>query len=911
MKVERARAYRGANVIAASPVVHFVVRIDGNDRWPPGAEGAGCSERLLRLLPGLAGHPGEAPGESFAARLARPPAVPLPWLAAEVASALLAGLSGSRKPAGARPDKLAGRHHFFFGYDDPDVGLLAGHTAIALVLGLLPPALRQASARPENLGPDDTLRRFQQRAASMALDQTVAALTREAARRGIPWQVLDRPRRIVELGQGRHRRRLRETVTDRTSAIATWLQSDKAATNRLLSQRHFPVPRQALVAQAEEAVQQARRIGFPVVVKPLNLGKGTGVSLGLRDDAAVRAAFALAKRHSEQVIVESFIAGRDYRVLVVDGRMIAAANRIPAAVTGDGASSIARLVEAVNRDPERGRGFTRLMNRIELDAQADEMLRRRGLTRDSVPAAGETVYLRGTANISTGGTALDATDAVHPDNRSMLERCARVMGLDVAGIDFISPDIARSYREVGGAICEVNSSPGLRPHQVAARVPGARPRDVVGPIVDLLFPGGSDGRVPTAAITGTNGKTTTSRMLARILRQSGAEIGVGTVGLVTTHGVTIGDVLVAKGDFSGGTGARIVLGDPLVEAAVLETARGGIITGGLAFDWCNVSAVLNVADDHLGLQGVDSLDDLAAVKRCVAQAARDLVVLNADDPRCLAMADLKPAERTCLFTLDAQHPALAAHLASGGRAVVPEPWDGAETLVLRHGPAAEPLIAVAAVPAALGGAARHNVQNAMAAAALALGLGLSPGGVAAGLAAFRGDHADNPGRLNVYDGLPFRVVFDSAHNPAGIAVLCAALRALPVSGRRICVLSGIGYRHGHHIAEIARLVAGEFDFIICSRRETLPDYTEVVRDFPLEEVPQRVAAALRAEGVPAERLEVIDLDTEAVDRGLAMAREGDLVVLLTGLVEWTWDRILRFAEGRGLEPSAATQRQQT
>ncbi|HMA14017.1 MAG TPA: Mur ligase family protein [Kiloniellaceae bacterium] len=909
MKIERARAYLGANVIAAAPLVHFVVRIDGNDRWPPGAEGARCSERLLRLLPGLAGHPGEAPNESFAARLARPPAMPLPWLAAEVASALLTGLSGSRKPAGARPDKLAGRHHFFFGYDDPDVGLLAGHAAIALVLSLLPTALRPASAAPED--PAALLRRFQQRAASIALDQTLAALTREAARRGIPWQVLDRPRRIVELGQGRHRRRLRETVTDRTSAIATWLQNDKAATNRLLSQRHFPVPRQALVAQAEEAVQQARRIGFPVAVKPLNLGKGVGVSLGLSDDAGVRTAFALARRHSEQVIVESFIAGRDYRVLVVDGRMVAAANRIPAAVIGDGASSIIRLVEAVNRDPERGRGFTRLMNRIELDAQADEMLHRRGLTRDSVPAAGETIYLRGTANISTGGTALDVTDVVHPDNRSMLERCARVMGLDVAGIDFISPDIARSYREVGGAICEVNSSPGLRPHQVAARVPGARPRDVVGPIVDLLFPGGSDGRVPTAAITGTNGKTTTSRMLARILRESGTEIGVCTVGLVTTHGVTIGDVLVAKGDFSGGTGARIVLGDPLVEAAVLETARGGIITGGLAFDWCNVGAVLNVADDHLGLQGVDSLDELAAVKRCVAQAARDLVVLNADDPRCLAMAGLKPAERTCLFTLDARHPALAAHLASGGRAVVPESRDGAETLVLRHGAAAEPLIAVAAIPATLGGAARHNVQNAMAAAALALGLGLSPGGVAAGLAAFRGDHADNPGRLNVYDGLPFKVIFDSAHNPAGIAVLCAALRALPVSGRRICVLSGIGYRHGHHIAEIARLVAGQFDFIICSRRETLPDYAEVVRDFPLEEVPQRVAAALRAEGVPPDHLEVIDLDTEAVDRGLAMAREGDLLVLLTGLVEWTWDRTLHFAEGRSLEPSAATQRQQT
>lgn len=916
MKIVKARAYVGGNYIAPEPLVHFVVRVDGNDSWPTGAIGAACSERLLRLLPDLAQRPADGTAETFAARLHRAPAVTLARAAAEVGSALLASTGGIWKAAGARRGGAqadGGLHHLYFGYDDPDIGLLAGRTAIDIVLALLPPDLRPASDLPANAEAATALAVFQQRAAAMALDQTAVALVKEAERRDIPWFVLERPRRIVELGHGCHRRRIRETVTSGTGAIATWLQNDKTATVRLLQRLHIPVPLQAVARSAEAAVREARRIGFPVVIKPLNMGKGKGISLDLRDDDAVRAAVTLAQQHGREVIVERFIAGMDHRALVVDGRLIAAARRIPAAVTGDGSRSVTQLVAAVNAEPLRGVGFSRLMNRIELDGQADALLLRQGYTRDSVPPAGAVVYLRGTANISTGGTAVDVTDSVHPENRWMLERVARVVGLDVAGVDFITPDISRSYREVGGAVCEVNASPGLRPHQVAARVPGAVPRDVVGPIVDMLFPGGGNGRIPIAAITGTNGKTTTSRMLAHILRHAGSEIGVGVIGLVTTHGVTIGEQVVAKGDFSGITGARVVLGDPLVEAAVLETARGGIVMGGLGFDWCDVGAVLNVADDHLGLQGINTLDELAEVKQRVAQAARRLAVLNADDARCRAMAALKPPAQLCLFTLRGLDRFLESRLASGASVISLQTCDGQEFVTLHRNARSEILVATAAIPATLGGAARHNVQNAMAAAGLALGLGISLRGISRGLISFRSDHADNPGRLNVHEGLPFKVVHDSAHNPAGIAVVCDTLKAIPIPGKRICVLSGVGYRHGHHIAEIARLVAGQFDFIICSRREKLPDYTEVVRDFPLEEVPRRLAEALIAAGASPDSLQIVDLDTEAVDRGLAMAREGDLLVLLTGLVEWTWDRVLRFADNakstRGLELLAESQRQ--
>jgi cyanophycin synthetase len=534
------------------------------------------------------------------------------------------------------------------------------------------------------------------------------------------------------------------------------------------------------------------------------------------------------------------------------------------------------------------------MNLIELDAQADALLGLRGYTRDSVPAQGELVVLRGTANISTGGTAIDVTDSVHPDNRAMLERAARLVGLDVAGIDFITPDIARSYREAGGAICEVNSSPGLRPHQIAAQAPGAPPRDVIGPIIELMFPGGGNGRIPIAAITGTNGKTTTSRMLAHILRHAGGELGVRVVGLATTHGVTINDETVAQGDFAGAPGARILLGDPAVEAAVLETARGGILENGVGFDWCDVGAVLNVAADHLGLRGVASLDDLAAAKSCVATAARRLVVLNADDPRCLAMAAPKPPEQVCLFTLEPLDGRLRDAIGRGSLVIGLAERDGRETIHAYRRDGSEDLIATAAMPATLGGAARHNVQNAMAAAGLALGLGLSPGGIAAALAAFRGDHTDNPGRLNLIEGFPFTILHDAAHNPHGMRMACAALRALPASGRRICVITGVGYRHGEHIEAIAEIIAGEFDVFLCSRLEQIRRPNLVKRDFPLEEVPARLAAALATQGVDPDRVQTIDLDKDAVDRGLQMARAGDLLVLFTGLVAWTRERVLQF-----------------
>ncbi|MEO3427574.1 Mur ligase family protein [Pelagibius sp. CAU 1746] len=911
MRITKARAYAGPNEIAAIPLVHIRVTIEGPQSWPDDSVSPEPTKALLKLLPGLAEHPSitEEPG-GFIAELRRPPGLPLAYVAGRIATELQRRPGGAPKPAALRrrparqedggQDNGAEVQDIFFHYDDPEIGVLAGKGGVIIALSLLPPEMRPAHQYQEPIDGGTVLSNFRKAAERTQLDQTALALIEEAQRRDIPWFVADRKLRVVQFGQGRFLQRTRETVTDRVSNTAALFQSDKATTNRIFSQVLLPVPRQIAVQDKETAVRAARTLGYPVVVKPARGGKGKGVSVQLEGDQAVAEAFVVARQNHPEVVVESYIAGFDHRVLVVGGRIVAAARRVPGAVTGDGQRTIAELLAEVNEDPQRGTGFNRLMNRLELDREALRMLEKRGYSSDSVPPKGEVVTLRGTANISTGGTAIDVTDRIHPDNRLMLERAARVSGLDVAGVDFLTPDISRSYRVAGGAICEINYSPGLRPHLVAAQASGVA-RDVVGPIVDRLFPGRSNGRIPIAAVTGTNGKTTTTRMTAHILRRAGAEIGVGCIGAVTTDGVTIDGQMVAKGDVAGMSGAQVLLRDPSVEAAVLETSRGGIVKGGMAFDWCDVGAVLNIADDHVGADGIESLEDLARIKGRVIEAACRLAVLNADDPRCLALADLKAPAQVCLVSMKPLNQALRDHLARGGAAISLDGQAGDQLILLHSSEASEPVMKVKEIPATLGGAAKHNIQNAMAAIGLAHGLGLSREGIAKALTGFASDNACNPGRLNIYEGHPFKVVFDRAHNPDGVAALCEALGAMDVTGRRIAVLTGIGNRHARHIERVADIIAGKFDTFVCSRSSESTDIFEDVRGIPAAEITRRLHAALVARGVAPENAPMVEYYRDAVDRGLDLAEAGDLLVIMSWTPDWCWDRILAYRKAERVE----------
>lgn len=546
----------------------------------------------------------------------------------------------------------------------------------------------------------------------------------QAARaRGIPLVQRDG---LIQLGWGRHSRRLDSSFTDATGVIATRLARQKIQTSRRLAENALPVPAGAQVATLEAARQVAKQLGWPVVVKPASEDQGRGVAPDLRDEAAFEAAFATAQALSPgAVIVEKHIEGADYRLLVVGGRLRMATRRIPAGVTGDGQHSLQALVEQANADPRRGHDKRSLLLCLHLDdPEARRCLAEQALSHTSVPAAGRFVYLRKTANISTGGTAEDVTAQLHPDNRLLAERAARIIGLDIAGVDFLCPDITRSWREVGGAICEVNAQPGFRVHWL-----GDPQRDINGEIVDWLMQGG-DGRIPTAAITGTNGKSTTARMLHHIWQASGR-----TCGVTTTAGTWVGEALISRDNLSGLPGARLLLDDPAVEAAVLELPRKGLLVFGHPCDAYDVAALLNVQDDHIGADGIDTLEQMAALKAEVLERARHAVVINADDPLCLAMRSRATCSRHLLVSRTAHSPALQAHLAVGGEGVFVQPHAGQPWIVLAEGARQTPLLALAAIPATLAGQLPYNEQNALFAVALAWAQGIEPATIARALAA--------------------------------------------------------------------------------------------------------------------------------------------------------------------------------
>jgi len=548
-------------------------------------------------------------------------------------------------------------------------------------------------------------------------------------------------------------------------------------------------------------------------------------------------------------------------------------------VVGDGTSTIEQLVEEVNRDPRRGIGHEKVLTRLVFDHQADTMLARKGYTRDSVPAAGEQVFLRSTGNLSTGGTATDMTDVVHPDNAEMAVRAVKAIGLDIGGVDFLSTDITQSYKDVGGAICEINAAPGFRMHMAPSE---GRPRDVAGPVMDMLFPPGTPSRIPIAAVTGTNGKTTTARMLAHINKLAGHNVG-----LTTTDGVYIDGQRTVSGDMTGPVATRMVLSDPSVDVAVLEVARGGLLRAGMGVRHCDVGAVLNVKADHLGLRGIGTLDELAQVKRIVVEVARDTAVLNADDPLCLKMADYTEAKHLCYVTMDPTHELVGEHIKAGGRGVVLESGIKGQMITIYDHNAHIPLLWTHLIPATLEGRAMHNVQNAMFAAAMAFSMGLKLEDIRHGLRTFDTTFFQAPGRMNIFDEHPFKVILDYGHNPHAISAMCDLVERLEPAGRRILVLAAPGDRRDEDIADIARTAAGRFDRYIVRRDDQL-------RGRQPEEVPHLLRDGLLAHGVPAEQILIIPDEQAAIDRALREAQAGDLVLLFADAITRSWKQVIQF-----------------
>jgi cyanophycin synthetase len=710
------------------------------------------------------------------------------------------------------------------------------------------------------------------------------AILDEAASRDIPFIRLNE-RSLVQLGQGKYQQRIRATMTSATSAIAVDIASDKKMTNQLLAAAGLPVPRNEVVRTEDGAVRAADRIGFPVVTKPLDGNHGRGVGLDLRTERAVRTGFKRALKESRigRVVVESFVLGHDYRVLVIGGRMVAIAERIPAHVVGDGKRPVHQLVDLTNQDPRRGLGHEKVLTRIKIDDAAIELVKKQGYGLDDVPPKGERVLLAATGNMSTGGISIDRTWDAHEDNVEIAEEAARVVGLDVAGVDFLAPDIAQPVRETGGAIVEVNAAPGFRMHTHPTE---GEPQYVAKHVVDLLFPPGTPARIPIVAVTGSNGKTTTSRMIAHIFRGMGRQVGI-----TSTDGIFIDERLVKRVDASGPKSALMVLQNPRVDMAIFEIARGGILREGLGYERNDVGVVLNVTGDHLGLKEIDTLEQLAAVKQVVVEAVprNGYAVLNADDPLVLEM------RRHCsgnviLFTMQEKHDLVERWIRRGRKAVVLERGPRGEMMVIREGRRTMPIAWVHTLPATFEGKARMMVQNAMAAAAAAHGAGAHLHDIRQGLRSFTTSVYQAPGRLNLFDLDGVKVLIDYAHNAAGLEAVGDFVdrmtSEIPVGGQpgeaswtanlRVAVIATAGDRRDEDMRELGRVAAKYFDeLIIREDRKTRGRPTGQTAELILEGVREAQGAGTARAG----NAEIILDEMEAARRALDRSRPGDLVVL--------------------------------
>lgn len=887
LKVIETRVYRGPNYWSYDPTIKLVVDLGVLEAFPTNKI-PGFTDGLLSMLPGVGLHScstGQTGG--FTKRLHAGT-----WVGhvAEHIALQLQRDAGTEVGRGkTRGTGEPGRYHVVYSYAEESVGLAAGRLAVRLVNHLVEPS------------PDFNLAtEFEQLvllAERAAFGPSTQALLDEASLRDIPWIRLN-DQSLVQLGHGVHQKRIRATMTSNTSSLGVDIASDKKLTNKLLAGTGVPVPRADVVRNADEAVAAASRIGYPVAVKPLDGNHGRGVILNLADEAAVRDGYTTARKESRNggVVVESFLTGNDYRCLVIGGVLRAVAQRIPAHVDGDGTRTLAELIEATNADPRRGIGHERVLTRINVDDESITYAAEQGFGRADVPPAETRVFLKRTGNMSTGGISIDRTEEIHPENAEIAELAARVVGLDIAGIDFICPDISVPVRETGGGIVEVNAAPGFRMHTNPTE---GEAQYVAKPVIDMLFPPGSAARIPIVAITGSNGKTTTARMIAHILRGMGRKVG-----MTSTDGIVVDGRLIRRGDMSGPRSASTVLQNPNVEMAVFEVARGGILREGLGYDRNDVAVVLNVTGDHLGLGGITSMRQLAAVKQVLVEAVpRDgTAVLNADDPLVAAMG------RHCsgsviYFSMDPNNEAIRRQASRGRRSVTIEPGRNGDMIVLRQGRKNLPLVWTHLLPATFEGRARMNVQNALAAAAATWAAGAHLHDVRQGLRTFTTSYFMAPGRLNMFELDGYRVIVDYAHNAPAVSALgefverltepSASGRRALVTGQRIGVMATAGDRRDDDIVELGRIAAAYFDTIIV-REDANNRGRKVGGTAALIE--QGIREAM-AGGARCANVETVLDEMDATRHALDMGHEGDVVVVCVDHANAVWKELQRRQHG--------------
>jgi cyanophycin synthetase len=863
MKILDIKTFEGRNIYAHFPVSKITVDL-GPLSERESAEYAGFTERLEQVLPGLRDHSCAGQPGGFAARLRSGTYF---GHVLEHVFLELQAIAGATKNFGQT--RQIG--------DGPLYAVVVEHACSEAVQPLAALAVDLIAACLENreFELSDKLAPIRSQIAAGQLGPSTSAIARAAAQRGISVRRLGVDS-LLQLGTGCFARRVQATVGHDTSCIAVDIAADKTMTKYILAKAGVPVPFGYAVTTLPEALEAWRTIGKPVAVKPSDGNQGRGVSLNVNSEAEVSEAFALARRHGGKLIVEEYIVGRHYRVLVVGGKLAAASERTPAHVVGDGHHSVEELVAAANQDPRRGEHHEKPLTRMIIDELALGVLRKQGHAPTTVPAPGEVVFLRGSANLSTGGTATDVTSLVHPSVAELTERVARLIGLDIAGIDLVMPDIACPLTQ--GAIIEVNAAPGIRMHLYPSE---GQAREVAGAIVDMLFPPGQRSEVPLITVTGTNGKTTTTRLIAAGLRRAYTHVGYAT-----SAGIYINDRLLVSGDTTGPWSAGVLLGDPLVQAVALEVARGGIIRGGLGYNLADVAVVTNVTEDHLGQDGVRNLDDLCHVKALVAEAVRPggKVVVNAENEYSLR-AGLRSGREMVLFGQE-RNELLSEHLAQGGCAVFVENGSfhvvqGGEVLLT---------LAVNEVPLVFGGKARHNLENCAAALAALYSLGVPLDECAEMLRQFRPDLVHNPGRQNIIKVAHASVLVDYGHNVKGLECVAELARGL-CRGRLLGVVCAPGDRTDESIVQLGQMAGAKFDALCIKEDKDL-------RGRNPGEVAALLQAGAAAGGAAADIAVVLD-ERQALRESIAGATADDLVVVFYESLPTTLDHLGSLAEEFG------------
>jgi cyanophycin synthetase len=722
------------------------------------------------------------------------------------------------------------------------------------------------------------------------LGPSTRAIVTAAERQGIPWVRADE-QSIVRLGYGKHRKYIESTIADSTRLIGVDIAGDKDLTKRFLSDAAIPTPSGAVVCSADEAIAALKKLGAPVAVKPLDGNQGKGVSLNLSTEEQIIRAFDIARGISARVIVEQMLVGRDYRVVVVGGKFVAASERMPAHVWGDGSHTIEELIELENRNPSRGVDHEKPLTKLKVDPVTVAILEKDNRKLEDVPAQGDLVLLRESANLSTGGSARDVTDVVHKTIRRIAERAAAVVGLDVCGIDFVVSNISQPIDPSRGGIVEINAAPGIRMHHHPTE---GQARDVGKAIVEMMYPEGSDGRIPLISITGTNGKTTVTRMVAHMLGSTGR-----TVGMTTTEGISIGGEEIATGDMTGPWSAGVVLSDPTVDIAVLETARGGIFRAGLGYDWSDISVMTNIELDHIGQDGIETIEDLVWIKQLVAERVRKngTLILNADDERLRILSETeriyRQPKRFVFFSLDSENTHLRKHVQDGGLAYVLvgdqiEEWQG---------PVRTSIMRASEVPLTLGGVARFQIANTLAAVAACRAAGMAVAEIASAAREFRSEQ-NNRGRMNFYEVNGAFVLLDYGHNPAALRALCDFSQGWN-HGRRAIVLGLPGDRTDALIREAASVAGCGFDQVIIREDKDL-------RGRRGGEVPELIRGSIDQDVAARASIEIISDETEALEAAIRHATPGDLIIYICEKVGAATENVIRMG-GRSSDPGRIAQ----